>query len=108
MRQYLAALPSQQHANKGMRKELVKLMEGGAEAYEGAFREARMGKTFPRAYTERARIARVAELFPQDFERISRGLGSERVSVAGRSLRKRGTCKRKVCVDMDISVSQRF
>jgi len=84
MRQYLAGQEKEEHANRGMRKALISQMEGGAEAYEGAFREAKMGKTFPRAYTEQARIARLADLFPKDFERINRGLGSERISVAGR------------------------
>ena len=84
MKQYLAGQEKEEHANRGMRKALISQMEGGAEAYEGAFRDARMGKTFPRAYTEQARIARLADLCPADFERINRGLGSERISVAGR------------------------
>ena len=84
MRQYLAGLENEEHANRGMRKAIAAQMEGGDEAYEAAFRAARMGKTFPKAYTESARIARLADLFPRDFERINRGLGSERISVKGR------------------------
>ena len=84
MRQYLAGLENEEHANRGMRKAIAAQMEGGDEAYEAAFRAARIGKTFPKAYTESARIARLADLFPRDFERINRGLGSERMSVKGR------------------------
>ena len=76
MRQYLAGQENEEHANRGMRKALIAQMEGGAEAYEGAFREARMGKTYPQAYSEQARIARLADLFPKDFERTAKSMMS--------------------------------
>ncbi len=49
----------------------------GLKGYTQAFRNAGLGEKF----NDRARVARVADLWPQRFERVNQGLGSERIAL---------------------------
>ena len=75
----------QQHLNRGVRGKIIENLKvdvGGQEltglpAYLHVMKEAGLGvKT-----DDRARIARVAESFPELFERVNPGLGSERIQL---------------------------
>ena len=74
----------QQHLNRGVRAKIIRDLtvntpEGvqlvGLDAYQHIMEKAGFG----RKPDERARIARVAEYYPEIFERVNPGLGSERI-----------------------------
>ena len=66
--------PLREHTNRGLRALIIAEMgEGGEERYFDGFRRAGLG-SLP---DDRARVARVADLFPRRFSRDNRGLGSE-------------------------------
>ena len=70
--------PLREHTNRGLRALIIaQLGDGGEERYFDAFRRAGLG-AMPDG---RARVARLADLFPQRFERENRGLGSEIVRL---------------------------
>ena len=76
----------QQHLNRGVRKKIIEdfrvdVGDGqqleGLPAYLHVMKQARLGDRTD----DRARIARVAEAFPDIFERVNPGLGSERIQL---------------------------
>jgi hypothetical protein len=60
-----------------MRQLIIEELGGDEEAYKAAFKKAGLGEK----HNERARIARLAELYPKTFSRENRGLGSEAISL---------------------------
>jgi len=77
METVLGQAENNKHTNKGMRQLIIKEMGGDEDAYKAAFRAAGLGDRFD----DRARIARLAELYPKTFVRENRGLGSEAISL---------------------------
>ena len=77
MENVLGQRENSKHPNKGMRQLIIAEIGGDEEAYKAAFRAAGLGEK----YNERARIARLAELYPKTFTRENRGLGSEAISL---------------------------
>ena len=61
-----------------MRNKIVEQMGGNSEVYLQAFADAKLGID----PNDRARIARLADLFPEKFTRQNRGLGSELIQLA--------------------------
>ena len=77
MENVLGQRENSKHPNKGMRQLIIAELGGDEEAYKAAFKAAGLGEK----YDDRARIARLAELYPKTFTRENRGLGSEAISL---------------------------
>ena len=67
----------QQHLNRGLRTKAIPKMKGGEKAWDDAFAAAGLG-TMP---NERARIARIQELFPEKFEKVNAGTAGEKIMM---------------------------
>ena len=77
METVLGQRENSKHPNKGMRQLIIRELNDDEEAYKAAFKAAGLGDR----YDDRARIARLAELYPKTFSRENRGLGSEAISL---------------------------
>ena len=78
----LAQEPDQQHLNRGLRAKAILKMPGSSQkekekAWEAGFQGAGLGK-MP---NERARIARLQEIFPEKFEKVNAGNAGERIML---------------------------
>ena len=67
----------QQHLNRGLRAKAILKMKGKQDEWEKAFAAAGLG-TEP---NERARIARIQELFPEKFEKVNAGTAGEKIMM---------------------------
>ena len=72
----------QQHLNRGLRAKAILKMKGATQAekeraWEAGFHGAGLGK-MP---NERARIARLQEIFPEKFEKVNAGNAGERIML---------------------------
>ena len=67
----------QQHLNRGLRAKAIPKMKGKQEEWDKAFAAAGLG-TEP---NERARIARIQELFPDKFEKVNAGTAGEKIMM---------------------------
>ena len=74
----LSKRPTLQHSSVGLRALLVEEL-GSETGYFDTFRKAGFGGDS----NDRARIARLAELFPEKFDTMNPGLGSMRVLLVG-------------------------
>ena len=87
--------PLKEHPNRGLRAKIIQEMGGddrAEERYTAAFKKAGLGE-LP---NDRARVARVADLWPQRFDRENKGAGNEIIVLQeGDGVRERPAPKAK-------------
>ena len=82
MEKALSREPGLEHSNRGLRAKISAQLPGGEREYLAIMQKAQLGDD----PSDRARIARLAEAYPETFDTVNAGLGSMRVLLLGAPL----------------------